>query len=84
MWAFIHGNLGLYLVKWRAPQRHVHSETNESEGDFPTLPLRHSEAALHHRQSQYAPRTEQQKIVRKRKAEKREPEKDSSQAKFTI
>lgn len=33
-------------------------ETNESTGDFPTLPPRQSEAALHHRHSQYAPRTE--------------------------
>lgn len=56
--------MSLYVVVWRALQIDVHSETNESEGDFPTLPLRQSEAALHHRQSQYAPRTEQQKIVR--------------------
>lgn len=55
-------------------QIHVNSEANESEGDFPTLPLRQSEAALHHRHSQYAPRTEQQKIVGSRKAEKRELE----------
>lgn len=48
------------LVMWL--QRDV--AANESGGDFPTLPLRHSEAALHHRQSRHAPRTEQQKIVR--------------------
>lgn len=47
---------------WRALQIEVNSEANESKGDFPTLPLRQRETA-HHRHSQYAPRTEQQKIV---------------------
>lgn len=56
----------------RADSRlHVNSEANESEGGFPTLPLRQSEAALlHHRHSQYAPRAQQQKIVASPKTEK--------------
>lgn len=49
------------------------SGTNGSRGGFPTLPLR-TQAALRHRHSQYAPRTQQQKIVGERSAEKRELE----------
>lgn len=51
------------FMRWAYRLVHVTSEANESEGDFPTLPLRQREAALHHRHSQYAPRTERQKIV---------------------
>lgn len=47
----------LYVVMWRALQIEVNSSTNESKGGFPTLPLHQREAALHHRHSQYAPRT---------------------------
>lgn len=53
----------MYYVTVRALQIDVNSEANESKGGFPTLPLRQREAAVHHRHSQYAPRTEQQKIV---------------------
>lgn len=54
--------------------RYIQGKANESGGGFPTLPLRQSKAALHHRHSQYAPRTQQQKIVCERKAEKRKLE----------